>query len=711
MTGFVPSEARGSARARLCLATDSLEPSGVGEHMLVLAAELKAGYDIVVACPSSAGGRSLLDRAAQLGLGIKLLADEEGTADWMARMGFALLHIHAGIGWEGHGLAAAGRAAAIPALVRTEHLPHLITDLAQRDEHAAGLRLVDRTICVSAAAARSFRAAGLDGSIVTIRNGLHHRPATRSREAVRAALGLGLETPVLLLAARFTAQKNHAALIGALPRLLDRRTDLVLLLAGTGPLEAALRTSAAEAGVAHAVRFLGRREDVPDLLAAADLMVLPSRFEGLPLALIEAAAAGVPVVATAVGGSDEIVLDGVSGRLVPPGDTVELAEAIDAILDDPAVAADYAAAGRDRFLRSFTARRMATETAALYTELGFAPGAEGMAGMSDDGNGRTRIGFIGAGGIAHRHLGVLEQFADVEIAAFADPDEGRANGAAERFGARSFRDPEAMLAEVALDALYICVPPFAHGAPERAALAKNIPFFVEKPLALDPETAEPLARAIAAAGLITAVGYHWRYLDTVDEARALLADNPARLLSGYWLDSTPPPPWWWKQDQSGGQFNEQTTHIVDLARYLVGDVTQVYGLAGHTPRDDFPGLDVPTASTASLRFASGAVGNVASTCLLRWNHRVGLHIFADGLAMEITDHDLMVDVGRGRPVRHAEGDPVWREDRDFIDAVRGGPNHIRCPYPEALATLRITDAIARSAATGRAIDLSGTDHV
>ena len=109
--------------------------------------------------------------------------------------------------------------------------------------------------------------------------------------------------------------------------------------------------------------------------------------------------------------------------------------------------------------------------------------------------------------------------------------------------------------------------------------------------------------------------------------------------------------------QSGGQINEQTTHIVDLAHYLVGDVTQVFGAASHKPRPDFPGLDVATASSATLKFASGAVGNIGSTCLLGWNHRVGLHLFGDRLAIEMTDHDIMVDVGRGRPYRHAEGDP------------------------------------------------------
>lgn len=321
---------------------------------------------------------------------------------------------------------------------------------------------------------------------------------------------------------------------------------------------------------------------------------------------------------------------------------------------------------------------------------------------------RTRIGFIGAGGIAQRHLGVLEQFDDVELVGFADLDFDRAIASASRFGARAFTTPAELLDGAELDAVYICIPPFAHGEAERLVIEKRLPFFVEKPLSLDIATAEAIAGEIAAADLVTAVGYHWRYIDTVEEARRQLAQRPAQLISGYWLDQTPPPQWWWHENQSGGQMVEQTTHIIDLARYLVGEVTQVFGLAGHYDREAFPGLDVPTASTASLRFASGAIGNLASTCLLNWGHRVGLHLFAEGLALELTDHDIMVDVGAGRPVQHAQGDPVWREDRDFVDAVRGEINRIRCPYGEALKTHRVALAISQSAREGRPVDLTGT---
>ena len=264
-----------------------------------------------------------------------------------------------------------------------------------------------------------------------------------------------------------------------------------------------------------------------------------------------------------------------------------------------------------------------------------------------------------------------------------------------------------MLAALDLDALWICVPPFAHGAPERAAIAAGLPFFVEKPISLDAALAREIDEAVRGAGLVTAVGYHWRYLDTVDEARRLLRDNPAHLMSGYWLDQTPPPDWWHREDRSGGQIVEQATHIIDLARFLAGDVTEVFGLAAARPRDDFPGLDVATASTAALRFASGAIANLSATCLLRWSHRVGLHVFADGLALELTDHDLMVDVGRGRPVRGADGDPVWRQDRAFLDAVKGGENRIRAPYAEAVQTHLVALAVAQSARTGAPVRMEG----
>ena len=683
------------ARLRLCLATDSLNPSGVGLHLMTLARALAADHDVTVAAP---WGSELLQRAAVLGLGLKWVDtfDEPGLVRWMRQADFDLVHVHAGIGWEAHALTRAAHAAGA-AVVRTEHLPWLITEDFQRDEHLAAMAGVDRLIGVGQAVTESYRAAGVDpGKLATIPNGVEARAAWRDGRGWRAELGLA-DRPVLLMVGRLEPQKAHAAMLAAMPGVLRHHRHATLLIAGDGPLMGDTARAIARAGLAGSVRLLGRVADIGGLMGAADLLVSSSLFEGLPLVLLEAFAAGLPVVATDAPGQAELIEHGRTGWL-SPGDPAALADTIAAALDDPAGRRNAAAAARSAWHARYRARRMIDDTAALYRDLL-------QQRPKDQRMTRTRIGFIGAGGIAHRHLGVLEQFEDVQVVAVADADRGRAEEAAARVGARAFDDADAMLDGVELDAVFICVPPFAHGAPERAVLARDLPFFVEKPVALDLDVAEAIADEVAGRGLVTAVGYHWRYLETVDQVRALLRATPARLVAGYWLDGTPPPRWWWKQDQSGGQMLEQTTHLIDLARYLLGPVMSAYGLASHLDREAFPGLDVATVSTASLRFASGAVGNFASTCLLNWNHRVGLHLFGEGLAVELTDHDVMIDTGEGRPVTGNGSDPVWREDRDFIDAVQGKANAIRCSYPEAVETLRLGLAIGESARTGQAVTL------
>lgn len=678
---------------RLCLLTDSPAPSGVGAHLLALAQGL--GGEVVVAARPGTG---LIERAVAGGFAVKAIGDDEAALTrWLKREGPDLVHVHAGIGWEGHAAVRAARAAGVP-VIRTEHLPYLLTDDAERAEHFREAHEVARLICVSDAVAESHRAAGIDPALIaTVHNGVAPRAPSRSRAALRTEWGVG-DAPVLLMVARFAEQKGHRLLLDALPAVLQAHPDCVVLLAGDGPLLIPTARAVAARGLAGTVRLLGPRADVPDLMALADLLVLPSSFEGLPLAALEAMAACLPVVATDAPGNSEAVEDGVTGRLTA-ADPASFAAGIVDLLGDRDRLAAMGAAGRERQRRHFTVDRMIDETRAVYAAVQRTEGTRVQ---------RTRIGFIGAGGIAHRHFGALEQFDDVEIAAVADVDLGRATEAAARFGARAFDDAARMVEEVELDALYICVPPFAHGEPERLAIEQRLPFFVEKPVALDIGTAEDVAAGVERQNLVTAVGYHWRYLDTVDEVRGLLAHTPARLLSGYWLDSTPPPRWWWKKDASGGQMLEQTTHLVDLARFLVGDVVRVYGQSGHVARPEFPDLDVATTSTATLTFASGAIANFASTCLLGWNHRVGLHLFGQNLAIELTDRDVMIDVGRGRPVRGNGSDPVYLEDRDFIDAVQGKENRIRCPYPEALATLRLALAIEQSAQEGRAIDLAST---
>ncbi len=683
---------------RIILATESLDPSGMGEHMLTLGRALQEDWNVTIAAPAG-GDNELIARAARLGLAVKTIDDMESFSQWLQPTETSLLHVHAGIGWEGHALARAGIASGIP-IIRTEHLPYLLTDADQQEQYARECAALAHRIVVSDASRSSFENNGVaPDQITVVRNGTFALERTGG-EHVSVIDGLEGKK-VLITVARFTKQKDQATLIEALPAVLAVHPSTMLLLIGRGEEMAAVQTLVRERSLDDHVIFTGHRTDIAALMSSADLFVLPSKFEGLPLAVLEAMSLGLPVVATNIGGNIEALgLD--HPYLAESGNAASLAHVLIEALNDPKRAEAIGQAGAARFQTQFSAQRMANETAAVYGRvLSQQPHfTQGHAFMD-----KTRIGFIGVGGIAHRHLDILAGFEDVALVAFADPDFARAEQAASRFGAKAFDSHRSMLEQETLDAVYICIPPFAHGDAERDLISRSIPFFVEKPITLDLALAEELSAAIEAANLITGVGYHWRYLDTVEEARHLLADNPAQLLSGYWLDQTPPPQWWWKTDRSGGQMVEQATHIIDLARYLIGEVTQVYGRAGFKDRPDFPGLDVPAVTTASLTFQSGVIANISSTCLLGWSHKVGLNIFADRLAIELTDHDIMVDVGAGRPVRHAEGDPVWREDRDFIDAVRGGENHIRCTYEDALATHRVALAVATSADNGEALTL------
>ena len=166
------------------------------------------------------------------------------------------------------------------------------------------------------------------------------------REAGRARLGLPTERFLLGNVGNFTPKKNHRALLEAMAgaEWLD---DAHLALVGLGPEEDALRSEVERLGLGDRVTFLGSRDDVFEILPLFDLFCLSSSFEGFPIALVEAMATGLPVVATAVGGVPEIVVDEDNGLLVEPGDVVELRRAIGRAISDPEAAAAMAKRGQE----------------------------------------------------------------------------------------------------------------------------------------------------------------------------------------------------------------------------------------------------------------------------------------------------------------------------------------------------------------------------
>lgn len=318
--------------------------------------------------------------------------------------------------------------------------------------------------------------------------------------------------------------------------------------------------------------------------------------------------------------------------------------------------------------------------------------------------GKCRVGLVGAGGVAQRHARVLSGFEDVELIGVTDVAHDAAAELAGQHGGRTFADVGELLA-AGPDAVYVCVPPFAHGPVEEAVIDAGVPMFVEKPVAVDLDTAERIAELVARRGLLTGVGHHWRYLHVVEQARELLADRQVRMVSGAWLDKVPPVAWWSQRDRSGGPVVEQAAHVLDLIRVLVGEVTEVTAYGNGTP-PPVDGADIDSVTVAALRFADGAVGTLNAACVLGWKHRAGLEILADGLALSLTEEGLVVRDADGE--RRLDADPDGARvavDRAFVDAVRGVGDDVRVPYAEALGTQRLACAVAESARTGRSVAL------
>lgn len=191
---------------------------------------------------------------------------------------------------------------------------------------------------------------------------------TAARAAARERLGFPSAAHVIGTVANFTRKKDHATLLDAVAVLASAHPDLRVLLIGSGPLEQELRARATRLNLERSVVFAGSRGDVTDILPALDVFVLSSRYEGLPVSLLEAMASGVPPVATAVGGVPEVVTDGRDGLLTLAGQPESLATAIGRLLDDAHLRSRLGAAARVR-ARDFDIARAVRFMEQWYEEI------------------------------------------------------------------------------------------------------------------------------------------------------------------------------------------------------------------------------------------------------------------------------------------------------------------------------------------------------
>lgn len=328
---------------------------------------------------------------------------------------------------------------------------------------------------------------------------------------------------------------------------------------------------------------------------------------------------------------------------------------------------------------------------------------------------KVRLGFIGCGGIAQNHFSGLATFEDVELAAFCDLNADRLGETIAKYGGRGYASHEEMLAAEALDALFIILPPFAHGPAEFAAIERGLPFFVEKPVGNDLGVLREIRQAVEEKGLLTSVGYMTRYRQSVQESRRLLADDPAVMAYGGWIGGAPKMTapihhWWVAKEKSGGQLVEQTTHTVDLARYLMGEVTEVWAAAARGFLKDVPGYTNDDASLCTVRFASGAIATFYSACCADapgGSKGVHFNVYSRNYTMEFSGWEQSVRLGnRDGWTKEIQGeaDIFKREDRAFADALKSGdPSGILCDYADGFRTAQVTLAANRSMETGQPV--------
>jgi glycosyltransferase involved in cell wall biosynthesis len=363
-----PDTRKGAPRYRVALFVNSIAMGGVEEHVRQIAVGLaERGLEVVLVCPESDEISPLAHACTAAGVQVERLTlslhtGASGAFTRLLRLVRLLraakvdvLHLHL-IGYTGGRWAVlAGKLARVPALITTVHIaPSGPESLRVMLERRIINLMVDRFIAVSRVTQeRQIRYLHQSAhKTVVIPNAVElsrYRDVPKaSREFILRKQGIPRDAAVIGCVARLSEGKGLNYLIDAMPDIVARVPRAHALLVGDGPSRADLERQASALGVRDRVHFAGYHQDIPAWLAAMDVFLLPSLSEALPLSILEAMAAGLPIVATAVGGIPEAVEDGLNGLLIPIMDARALSTAVVEVLSNAAHAKQMGLAGRAR---------------------------------------------------------------------------------------------------------------------------------------------------------------------------------------------------------------------------------------------------------------------------------------------------------------------------------------------------------------------------
>lgn len=357
---------------------ENLERGGLERVVIDLVrAQRDAGEECQVVCLFQRG--ALADELSALGVPVHACGKRDGAdlgalaraRRLLRQAGGGVLHTHNAAAH--YHAVAASLGVAWRRVVNTRHGMGAADPRSRREWlYRRSMARTDTVVAVCESARSQFQQQGVHprGGLVSIPNGIRIErfavATAASREALRHELGLPTDTRVVGTVGRLNWAKDQASLVRAFKSLHDASPATALVLVGEGALRVGLEAEVATLGLTGAVHFLGDRPDVERLLRGFDLFALSSLTEGYSVALLEACAAGLPIIATDVGGNGEIVREGVNGMLVPASDPSALAEAMQRLLGNPATAARLGAAGRAWALAEGSFRTMAQRYSRIY---------------------------------------------------------------------------------------------------------------------------------------------------------------------------------------------------------------------------------------------------------------------------------------------------------------------------------------------------------
>jgi len=297
----------------------------------------------------------------------------------------------------------------------------------------------------------------------------------------------------------------------------------------------------------------------------------------------------------------------------------------------------------------------------------------------------NRIGIIGCGRAGREHARA-STLLGAQVALLCDRDVSRARALASEYPGSVVLEDFHSIDWSSIDAVFVCTPPVSRGPAELAAVQAGIPIMLEKPVGLSAEGCGPLLKALRDKPVINSVGYMNRYRDSVVSTQKLFENSEVVGVVCNWIGGIYRVPWWLQRNASGGPFNEQGTHLVDLCRLFLGEVTEVFAMAGNSSIHK----DIQETLVVTLRFLNEKLGTIFYSCRASEKH-IHFQIFSTTHSVSLEGWDLKVTAEAN------EEDIYVKEDAAFFNAISSGDQAlIKTPFEDAIRTQLVVDTIHRS---------------